>query len=100
MLFLGKLVDIECRMVVLGVGLGGYIVVFCLVDLGVDIVLVECYVSFGGVCFNVGCIFFKVLLYVVVVIDEVVYVGDFGVEFGKLIIILDKLCGYKEKVVM
>lgn len=98
-LFSGKLVDIECEMVVLGFGLGGYIVVFCVVDVGLDMVLVECYVSFGGVCFNVGCILFKVLLYVVVVIDEVVYVGDFGVEFGKLIIILDKLCQYKEKVV-
>lgn len=53
----------------------------------------------GGVCFNVGCILLKVLLYVVVVIDEVWQGKEFGVSFGVLQIDLDMLWVYKNVVV-
>ncbi len=95
----GKPADIECRMVVLGAGPGGYTAAFRSADLGVDTVLIERYASLGGVCLNVGCIPSKALLHAAAVIDEVAHAGDFGVEFGKPIITLDKLRGYKEKVV-
>uniref|UniRef100_UPI00289CC9B1 FAD-dependent oxidoreductase n=1 Tax=Stenotrophomonas sp. TaxID=69392 RepID=UPI00289CC9B1 len=95
----GKPADIECRMVVLGAGPGGYTAAFRSADLGVDTVLVERYASLGGVCLNVGCIPSKALLHAAAVIDEVAHAGDFGVEFGKPTITLDKLRGYKEKVV-
>src|SRR5690606_5201310 len=48
---------------------------------------------------NVGCIPSKALLHAAAVIDEVAHAGDFGVEFGKPKITLDKLREYKEKVV-
>ncbi|WP_102945931.1 dihydrolipoyl dehydrogenase [Stenotrophomonas sp. VV52] len=95
----GKPADIECQMVVLGAGPGGYTAAFRSADLGVDTVLIERYASLGGVCLNVGCIPSKALLHAAAVIDEVAHAGDFGVEFGAPTITLDKLRGYKEKVV-
>jgi dihydrolipoamide dehydrogenase len=95
----GKPADIECKMVVLGAGPGGYTAAFRSADLGVDTVVIERYASLGGVCLNVGCIPSKALLHAAAVIDEVAHAGDFGVEFGAPTITLDKLRGYKEKVV-
>ncbi|MBD9370171.1 dihydrolipoyl dehydrogenase [Xanthomonas sp. XNM01] len=95
----GKPADIECRVVVLGAGPGGYTAAFRSADLGMDTVLVERYASLGGVCLNVGCIPSKALLHAAAVIDEVAHAGDFGVDFGKPKITLDKLREYKEKVV-
>ncbi len=95
----GKPADIECKMVVLGAGPGGYTAAFRSADLGVDTVLIERYASLGGVCLNVGCIPSKALLHAAAVIDEVAHAGEFGVEFGAPTITLDKLRGYKEKVV-
>ncbi|MCX3878733.1 dihydrolipoyl dehydrogenase [Stenotrophomonas maltophilia] len=95
----GKPADIECEMVVLGPGPGGYTAAFRAADVGLDTVLVERYASLGGVCLNVGCIPSKALLHAAAVIDEVAHAGDFGVEFGKPTITLDKLRQYKEKVV-
>ncbi|ARZ76032.1 dihydrolipoyl dehydrogenase [Stenotrophomonas sp. WZN-1] len=95
----GKPADIECEMVVLGSGPGGYTAAFRAADVGLDTVLVERYATLGGVCLNVGCIPSKALLHAAAVIDEVAHAGDFGVEFGKPTITLDKLREYKEKVV-
>lgn len=95
----GKPADIECEMVVLGSGPGGYTAAFRAADVGLDTVLVERYASLGGVCLNVGCIPSKALLHAAAVIDEVAHAGDFGVEFGKPTITLDKLREYKERVV-
>lgn len=95
----GRKADIECAMVVLGSGPGGYTAAFRAADVGLDTVLVERYASLGGVCLNVGCIPSKALLHAAAVIDEVAHAGDFGVEFGVPKINLDTLRGYKEKVV-
>jgi len=96
----GKPADIECRIVVLGSGPGGYTAAFRAADLGLDTVLVERYSSLGGVCLNVGCIPSKALLHAANVIDEAHHAGeDLGIEFGKPKITLDKLRQYKDKVV-
>ncbi|MCC8486296.1 dihydrolipoyl dehydrogenase [Xanthomonas campestris pv. raphani] len=95
----GKAADIECKMVVLGAGPGGYTAAFRAADLDLDTVLIERYASLGGVCLNVGCIPSKALLHAAAVIDEVAHAGDFGVDFGQPKITLDKLREYKEKVV-
>ncbi|WP_045761076.1 dihydrolipoyl dehydrogenase [Xanthomonas albilineans] len=95
----GKPADITCKMVVLGAGPGGYTAAFRAADLGLDTVLVERYSSLGGVCLNVGCIPSKALLHAAAVIDEVAHAGEFGVNFGAPKITLDRLRGYKEKVV-
>jgi dihydrolipoamide dehydrogenase len=95
----GRTPDIECKLVVLGSGPGGYSAAFRAADLGVDTVLVERYASLGGVCLNVGCIPSKALLHAAAVIDEAEAMAAHGVSFGAPKIDLDKLRGFKEKVV-
>ncbi len=95
----GRKADIECRMLVLGAGPGGYTAAFRSADLGLDTVLVERYPALGGVCLNVGCIPSKALLHAANVIDEAAHAKDYGIDFGAPKIALDTLRGYKEKVV-
>ena len=95
----GRKADIECAMVVIGAGPGGYTAAFRSADLGVDTVLIERYPSLGGVCLNVGCIPSKALLHAAEVIDQAAHASDYGVDFGTPKINLDTLRGYKEKVV-
>ena len=68
--------DLECDMLVLGAGPGGYSAAFRAADLGMKIVLVERYATLGGVCLNVGCIPSKALLHVAAVMDEVSHFAD------------------------
>jgi dihydrolipoamide dehydrogenase len=92
-------VDLECEVLVLGAGPGGYSAAFRAADLGRKVVLVERYATLGGVCLNVGCIPSKALLHVAAVMDEVAHFADLGVAYGKPAIDLDKLQGHKAKVV-
>jgi dihydrolipoamide dehydrogenase len=91
--------DIECDMLVLGAGPGGYSAAFRAADLGMKTVLVERYATLGGVCLNVGCIPSKALLHVAAVMDEASHFADLGVDFGTPKLDLDKLRAHKEKVV-
>ena len=92
-------VDVQCDVLVLGGGPGGYSAAFRAADLGLNVVLVERYAQLGGVCLNVGCIPSKALLHVAAVIDEASHLSSMGVEFGKAKVNLDGLRGYKEKVI-
>jgi len=92
-------VDIECDMLVLGAGPGGYSAAFRSADLGMKTVLVERYATLGGVCLNVGCIPSKALLHVAAVMDEAAHFADVGVSFGKPAVDLAKLRAHKSKVV-
>ena len=96
--FQGK-VDVECEMLVLGAGPGGYSAAFRSADLGMKTVIVERYATLGGVCLNVGCIPSKALLHVAAVVDETASLAEHGVSFGKPQIDLAKLRGWKDKVV-
>jgi dihydrolipoamide dehydrogenase len=89
----------ECEMLVLGAGPGGYSAAFRAADLGMKTVIVERYAQLGGVCLNVGCIPSKALLHVAAVADETQALAVHGITFGKPQIDLDKLRGWKEKVV-
>jgi dihydrolipoamide dehydrogenase len=91
--------DLECDMLVLGAGPGGYSAAFRAADLGLKVVLVERYATLGGVCLNVGCIPSKALLHVAAVMDEVSHFESLGIAFGKPKIELDKLRAHKAKVV-
>ncbi|RKR44981.1 dihydrolipoyl dehydrogenase [Paraburkholderia sp. BL17N1] len=91
--------DIECDMLVLGSGPGGYSAAFRSADLGMKTVLVERYSTLGGVCLNVGCIPSKALLHTALVIDEAEALGSHGITFGKPQIDLDKLRDFKSGVV-
>jgi len=92
-------VDIECGMMVLGAGPGGYSAAFRAADLGMNTVLVEKYATLGGVCLNVGCIPSKALLHVASVMDETAHMADLGVAFAKPEVDIDKLRGYKDGVI-
>ncbi len=92
-------VDVQCDLLVLGGGPGGYSAAFRAADLGLNVVLVERYAQLGGVCLNVGCIPSKALLHVAAVIDEASHLSSMGVDFGKAKVNLDGLRGYKEKVI-
>ena len=96
----GRTPDIECRIVVLGSGPGGYTAAFRAADLGLDTVMIERYASLGGVCLNVGCIPSKALLHAAALIDEAAHSSDIGVEFGPPKIDLDKLRGFKQDKVV
>ncbi len=91
--------DLECDMLVLGAGPGGYSAAFRAADLGMETVLVERYPVLGGVCLNVGCIPSKALLHVAAVMDEVNHFADLGVTFAKPKIDMAKLLAHKNKVV-
>ncbi|HEV2110032.1 MAG TPA: dihydrolipoyl dehydrogenase [Gammaproteobacteria bacterium] len=91
--------DIECQMVVVGSGPGGYAAAFRAADLGLQTVLVERYPVLGGVCLNVGCIPSKALLHAAKVIEDAEAMAENGLVFAKPRIELDKLRGFKNKVV-
>ncbi|WP_394781135.1 dihydrolipoyl dehydrogenase [Undibacterium sp.] len=96
--YAGK-VDVECDMMVLGSGPGGYSAAFRSADLGLNTVMVEKFAALGGVCLNVGCIPSKALLHVSAVIDEAAAMSSHGVTFAKPEIDVDKLRAYKDKVI-
>ena len=91
--------DVECDLLVLGAGPGGYSAAFRAADLGMKTVLVERYPTLGGVCLNVGCIPSKALLHVAAVMDEVKHFEALGVTFAPPAVDLAKLKTHKEKVV-
>ncbi|MEO1230618.1 MAG: dihydrolipoyl dehydrogenase [Myxococcota bacterium] len=91
--------DVHAAVVVLGSGPGGYTAAFRAADLGLDTVLIERWDSLGGVCLNVGCIPSKALLHAAKVITEAEEMSEFGLKFAKPTIDIDKLRGWKDKVV-
>ena len=91
--------DIECDMLVLGAGPGGYSAAFRAADLGLKTVMVERYSTLGGVCLNVGCIPSKALLHVTAVMDEANHMADLGVSYAAPQVDIDKLRAHKAKVV-
>ena len=95
----GRAADIECALLVLGAGPGGYTAAFRAADLGLDVVLVERYASLGGVCLNVGCIPSKALLHTAEVIDAAAAMAAHGLTFGTPKLDLDKLRAFKDGVV-
>lgn len=95
----GGTADLDCDLLVLGGGPGGYSAAFRAADLGLKVVVVERYATLGGVCLNVGCIPSKALLHVASVMDEVGHLAALGVDFGKPAVNVDMLRGHKEKVI-
>ncbi|RQR28279.1 dihydrolipoyl dehydrogenase [Burkholderia sp. Bp9143] len=91
--------DIECDMLVLGAGPGGYSAAFRAADLGMKTVLVERYSTLGGVCLNVGCIPSKALLHTALVVEEAEALAAHGISFGKPEVDLEKLRDFKGGVV-
>ena len=91
--------DLECEMLVLGAGPGGYSAAFRSADLGMKTIIVERYATLGGVCLNVGCIPSKALLHVAAVMEEAEHASALGVTFAAPQVDIDKLRAHKDKVV-
>jgi dihydrolipoamide dehydrogenase len=91
--------DLQCEVLVLGAGPGGYTAAFRAADLGKKVILVERYPILGGVCLNVGCIPSKALLHVGRVMEEAAELGSHGVQFGEPQIDLDGVRSFKDGVV-
>ncbi len=91
--------EVDCDVVVLGAGPGGYSAAFRAADLGLKTVLVERYPTLGGVCLNVGCIPSKALLHTAAVVDAARSLAAHGIAFGEPNLDLAKLRSFKDKVV-
>jgi dihydrolipoamide dehydrogenase len=91
--------DVDCDVVVIGAGPGGYSAAFRAADLGLKTILVERYPTLGGVCLNVGCIPSKALLHTAAVMDAARALADHGIAFGEAKLDLAKLRSFKSKVV-
>ena len=91
--------NVDYDLVVLGAGPGGYTAAFRAADLGLRVLMIERYPDLGGVCLNVGCIPSKALLHTAAIIEETKTMADHGVSFAEPTIDIDKLRGFKEKVI-
>jgi len=89
----------KINLVVIGGGPGGYAAAFLAADLGMNVTLVDLEKNPGGVCLYTGCIPSKALLHVAKLINEADEAKNFGVEFSKPKIDIDKLRSWKNDVV-
>ena len=89
----------QTQVVVIGAGPGGYAAAFYAADLGMQVTLVDPAVNPGGVCLYRGCIPSKALLHVADVLNEARHAEAWGVAFGAPKIDIEKLRGFKTKVV-
>jgi dihydrolipoamide dehydrogenase len=87
------------QVVVLGGGPGGYAAAFLAADLGMEVALVEADPRLGGTCLLRGCIPSKALLHVAKVVAEAEEMAEWGVEFAKPKISIDKVRARKEHVI-
>ena len=89
----------QIKICVIGAGPGGYAAAFLAADLGMNVTLIDKEKNPGGVCLYRGCIPSKALLHVAKLLDETEQAKNWGIEFQKPNIDLDKLRDWKNKVV-
>ncbi len=87
------------QLLVIGAGPGGYAAAFYAADCGMQVTLVDAEANPGGVCLYRGCIPSKALLHVAKVLSESREAKNFGIEFEKPNINLEKLRQWKKSVV-
>lgn len=87
------------RVAVIGGGPGGYAAAFHAADLGMHVTLIDDAPMPGGVCLYRGCIPSKALLHAAGLIEEARAAAEFGISFAEPAIDLDKLRGWKQRVV-
>jgi len=94
-----KIMSDKIKLAVIGAGPGGYAAAFLAADLGMDVTLIDKEKNPGGVCLYRGCIPSKALLHVAKLLDETEHAKNWGIEFGKPKIDLEKLRKWKNDVV-
>ncbi|MCG6912604.1 dihydrolipoyl dehydrogenase [bacterium BMS3Abin03] len=91
--------DNKLNIAVIGAGPGGYAAAFLAADLGMNVTLIDKEDNPGGVCLYRGCIPSKALLHVAKLLEETEQAKNWGIEFSKPKIDIDKLREWKGKVV-
>ena len=89
----------KTQVVVIGGGPGGYAAAYLASDLGMQVTLVNLDKNPGGVCLYKGCIPSKALLHVAKLLNETEDAKNWGIEFAKPKIDLDKLRSWKNGIV-
>jgi dihydrolipoamide dehydrogenase len=87
------------QIAVIGAGPGGYAAAFYAADLGFQVALIDADPNPGGVCLYRGCIPSKALLHAAKVVIDAKDAANWGLEFGRPKIDLDKLRSWKNAVV-
>lgn len=87
------------QITVIGAGPGGYAAAFLAADLGMSVTLIDKEKNPGGVCLYRGCIPSKALLHIAKLINETAEAKNWGLEFAKPKINLDRLREWKNEVV-
>jgi dihydrolipoamide dehydrogenase len=91
--------DSSTQLAVIGAGPGGYAAAFYAADRGMQVTLIDPGQNPGGVCLYRGCIPSKALLHVADVVNEAKHAEAWGVTFGEPTIDVDRVRGFKDKVV-
>jgi dihydrolipoamide dehydrogenase len=86
------------QVVVLGGGPGGYAAAFLAADLGLEVAIVEADPRLGGTCLLRGCIPSKALLHVAKVMSEAAEMAEWGIDFSKPKLNIDRMRARKEQV--
>ena len=87
------------QVTVIGGGPGGYAAAFYAADLGMEVTLIDKDKNPGGVCLYRGCIPSKALLHVAKLLHESEEAKNWGIEFAKPKINIDRLREWKNEVV-
>ncbi len=92
---------IDCKLLVIGAGPGGYVAAIRAGQLGLDTVIVEA-VAHGGTCLNVGCIPSKALIHAADEFEKAVHFSSenaVGISSSKPKIDLKKTVAWKDGIV-
>ena len=89
----------KTNLTVIGGGPGGYAAAFLAADLGMNVTLIDLEKNPGGVCLYRGCIPSKALLHIAKLIGEAEEAKNWGIDFSKPKVDLDKLREFKAGVV-
>jgi dihydrolipoamide dehydrogenase len=87
------------QLVVFGAGPGGYAAAFTAADLGLKVTLIDKEAYPGGVCLYRGCIPAKALLHVAKMIVDAERAREWGLEFEKPRIDIDKVRAWKDAII-
>ena len=87
------------RVAVIGGGPGGYAAAFLAADLGMKVAMIDPEVNPGGVCLYRGCIPSKALLHVAKLLEEAEQAKNWGIDFPRPTIDLQRLRTWKQNVV-
>jgi dihydrolipoamide dehydrogenase len=91
--------QLNCDLLVIGGGPGGYSAAFRAADLGLRVIIADERPNLGGVCLNVGCIPSKTYLHQAALLREIDHAKSAGIVFGKPKIDRSALRAHKNGVV-